>query len=151
LSDTGDVRREEVDAVTVEVAARPVVMLSGAWVGVPGQDLRVAQRNAGVQGIGDRGVTQRVRADVSRDLCHRRDSDHHPVGVATVDGISRVRPKHQRSRRPIAAARLESPEYRDGDRHGRWLVAFADQMKHPVPAQGFAVVLDPYGRSLRRA
>jgi hypothetical protein len=30
------------DAVTVEVPAGAVVVLSGAWVGVPSEDLRVA-------------------------------------------------------------------------------------------------------------
>jgi hypothetical protein len=44
-----------VDAVAVEVAAGSVVVLGGAWVGVPGEDLRVSQGDAGVQGIGDGG------------------------------------------------------------------------------------------------
>ncbi len=39
----------------VEVAAGAVVVLGGARVGVPGQDLRVTERDAGVQGVGDRG------------------------------------------------------------------------------------------------
>ena len=38
----GDVGSEEVDAVAVEVAAGPVVVLGGSWVGVPSEDLRVA-------------------------------------------------------------------------------------------------------------
>lgn len=40
--DAGDVGSEEVDAVPVEVAAGAVVVLGGAWVGVPGQDLGVS-------------------------------------------------------------------------------------------------------------
>ena len=55
----------------VEVAAGAVVVLGGAGVGVPGEDLGIAQRHSGVQGVGDRGVTQRVGADVPRDLCGR--------------------------------------------------------------------------------
>ena len=35
-------KREEVDAVSVEVASGAVVVLGGAWVSVTGQDLRVA-------------------------------------------------------------------------------------------------------------
>src|SRR5262245_17809236 len=38
-SDAGDVGGEEVDAVTVEVAAGAVVMFGGPGVGVAGQDL----------------------------------------------------------------------------------------------------------------
>jgi hypothetical protein len=49
-----------VDAVPVEVAAGPVVVLGGARVGVPSQDLRIAKRDTGVQGVGDRRMTQRV-------------------------------------------------------------------------------------------
>jgi len=41
--------------VAVEVAAGSVVVLGGAGVGVPGQYLGVAQRDAGVQGVGDGG------------------------------------------------------------------------------------------------
>ena len=39
--DAGDVGGEQVDAVAVEVAAGAVVVLGGAWVGVPGEDLRI--------------------------------------------------------------------------------------------------------------
>ena len=51
--------------MSVEVAAGAVVVLGGSWVGVAGEDLRVTERHAGVEGVGDRGVTQRVRADVA--------------------------------------------------------------------------------------
>lgn len=43
-SDSGDVGGEGVDAVPVEAAACPVVVLSGARVGVAGEDLRIAER-----------------------------------------------------------------------------------------------------------
>lgn len=42
--------------MAVEVSAGAFVVLGGAWVGVPGEDLGVAQRHAGVEGIGDRGA-----------------------------------------------------------------------------------------------
>ena len=53
--DAGDVCGQEVDAVSVEVASGAVVVLGGAGAGVTGEDLGVAQGNAGVQGVGDRG------------------------------------------------------------------------------------------------
>ena len=49
-SDAGDVGGEEVDAVTVEVAAGTVVVLGSPRVAVPGDDLRIAERDAGGQG-----------------------------------------------------------------------------------------------------
>jgi hypothetical protein len=59
-SDPGDVGGEKVDAVAVEVAAGPVLVLGGAGVGVSGEDLCVPQRDAGVEGVGDGGVAQGV-------------------------------------------------------------------------------------------
>jgi hypothetical protein len=57
-SDPGDVSGEEVDAVAVKVAARSVVVLSGPGVGVPCENLRVAERDSGIEGVGDGGVPQ---------------------------------------------------------------------------------------------
>ena len=54
--DAGDVGGEEVDAVAVDVASGAVVVLGGPRVSVPGEDLGVAERDAGVEGVGDRGV-----------------------------------------------------------------------------------------------
>jgi hypothetical protein len=45
--------------MAVEVAAGAGVVLGGAGVGVPGEDLDVAQRDAGVEGVGNRGVPQK--------------------------------------------------------------------------------------------
>ena len=50
--------------VPVEVAAGAVVVLGGSGVGVAGEDLRVAKGDPGIQGVGNSGVPQRVRADV---------------------------------------------------------------------------------------
>ena len=44
--------------MAVEVAAGAIVVLGGAWVGVPCEDLGVAEWDAGVEGVGDRGVPQ---------------------------------------------------------------------------------------------
>ena len=55
-SDAGDVGGEEVDAVSVEVAAGTVVVLCGSWVGVAGEDLCVAQGHPRIKGVGDGGM-----------------------------------------------------------------------------------------------
>jgi hypothetical protein len=59
-------------------------MFGGPGVGVAGQDLRIAQRDAGIQRIGYRGVPQRVRADMPRDPRGLRDPLHHPVHVTSI-------------------------------------------------------------------
>ncbi len=43
------------DAVAVKVAAGAVVVLGRVWVGMSGEDLGVAERAAGVEGVGDGG------------------------------------------------------------------------------------------------
>jgi len=55
-SGAGDVCRQKMDAVSVEVASGAVVVLGGSGVGVSGEDLGVAQGDAGVEGVGNRGV-----------------------------------------------------------------------------------------------
>jgi hypothetical protein len=51
--------------VAVEILAGPVIAHRGAWIGVAGGDLDVAQVHAGVEHGGDEGITEhvRVRAD----------------------------------------------------------------------------------------
>jgi hypothetical protein len=83
--DAGDVGGEEVDTVPIEVAPGAVVVLGRSRVGMSSEDLGVAKREAGVQGVGDRGVPQRVRADVAGNADCLRDSQHDSVDVATVD------------------------------------------------------------------
>jgi len=85
-----------VHAVADEVAAGAVAVRGGAGVGVAGQDLRVEQGDAGVHGVGDRGVPQRVGADAPGDLGGLGDALHHPVHVAPVDRASGDRPQRQR-------------------------------------------------------
>lgn len=67
--------------MTVEVPASTVVVLGGARIGMPGQNLGIAQRHPGVQGVGDRGVPKGVWADVSGDPSDFRDPNHHAVAV----------------------------------------------------------------------
>jgi len=45
-----------VDTAPVEVAAGAVVVLGGARVDMAGEDLRVAERDAGAEGVRDGGV-----------------------------------------------------------------------------------------------
>jgi hypothetical protein len=67
-SDACDVGGDEVDAVAGKVAACAVVVLGSAGVSVTRQNLSIPERDSGVESVGDRGVTQRVWAHVSRDL-----------------------------------------------------------------------------------
>jgi hypothetical protein len=46
-----------VNSVAVEVASCAVVVLGGSGVCMSGEDLGVAERDAGVEGVGDRRVT----------------------------------------------------------------------------------------------
>ena len=68
----------------------------------------------------------------------------HAVDVASVDRVAGDRSQYQRPGGALAPAGLQDPQDGDGERHGSWLVAFADQVQHPVSAQGVGVVLDPY-------
>ncbi|HEX6336164.1 MAG TPA: hypothetical protein VFZ85_04355 [Jiangellaceae bacterium] len=61
-------------------------------VGVPGEDLGVAERYAGVESVGDGGVAKRMRADVPGDAGGLGDPGDRPVDVAAVDRFARVRP-----------------------------------------------------------
>ena len=47
-SDAGDVGGEEVDAVSVKIAASSVVVLGCTGVGVAGEDLRITKGHAGI-------------------------------------------------------------------------------------------------------
>ena len=104
--DAGDVGGEEVDSVAVEVAPCAVVVLGGPGVGMAGEDLGVAERHAGVEGVGDRRVTERVRADVTGDPGSLRDPRDHPIGIAAIDRIARDWPQDQWPGGPFATACL---------------------------------------------
>ena len=104
--DAGDVCGEEVDSVTVEVARCAVVVLGGPGVGMAREDLSVAERNASVEGVGDRGMAERVWADVTGNACSLRDARDHPVGIAAVNRLARHWPQDQRTGGPLAAACL---------------------------------------------
>ena len=129
----GDVGGEEVDAVAVEISAGAVVVLGGAGVGVAGEDLGVAQGHACVEGVGDGGVPQGVRADVARDAGGLGDPGHHAVGVAAVDRVAGEPAEDQPTFGALAAAGLEDPEDGDGQGPGGGLAALADQVQHAVP------------------
>ena len=101
-SDAGDVGGEEVDPVSVEVAAGAVVVLGGAGVGVAGEDLGVSQRHTSVEGVGDRGVPQRVRPDMPWDASGLGDPGDHAVNIASVDRLAGDRSQHERPAGPLA-------------------------------------------------
>nr|WP_239021785.1 hypothetical protein [Nocardioides jishulii] len=82
--------------MSVEVSAGAVVVLGGAWIGVARQDLRIAERDAGVEGVGDGGVTQLVRADVARDARDLGDPHNHPVDISAVDRLPGGRSQNER-------------------------------------------------------
>src|SRR5665811_763897 len=69
----GHVGGQDVVGVSVEGGAGAVVSHGGAWVGVAGGDLDVAQVDAGVEHRGDVGVAEHV-------LVHARQSDAGVVG-----------------------------------------------------------------------
>lgn len=72
--------------MAVEVPAGSVVVFGGPGVRVPDQDLRVTKWDPGVEGIGDRGVPQRVGGCAVEDQL-LRDALDHSVAVAAVDRI----------------------------------------------------------------
>jgi hypothetical protein len=82
--------------------------------------------------------------------CFRNPGDH-AVDVPAIDRITGERSQDQRAGGALAAAGLEDAQDRDRDGHGRGFVALADQVQHPVPAQGLGIVLDPDCGGLRRA
>lgn len=102
-----DVGGEEVDPVAVEVSSGTVVVFGGSRVGVPGEDLGVPQRDASVEGVGDRGVAQRVRADVSGDRCGPGDALDHPVHVTSINRLAGERTQDEGSGAPLASACLK--------------------------------------------
>lgn len=61
--DTGDVGGEEVDAVAIEIAARPIVVLSGSRIGMTGEDLRITERDAGIHDLDMEDVETRKAYD----------------------------------------------------------------------------------------
>jgi hypothetical protein len=132
------------DAMSVQVASGPVVVLGGAWVGVAGEDLGVAERDAGIECVGDRGVTQRVWADVPRDASDLRDPGNHAVGVAAVDRPTRDRAQDQQSGCALVAAGFQTRNTDTVSGIVAGLLPFAQQVQHPMVAEALCVVLDPH-------
>ena len=135
----------------VEVSSGAVVVLGGSGVGVASEDLGVTERNARVEGVGDGGVPQRVRADVSWNAGDLGDPGDHPVGVAAVDRLTRHGAQHEGPVGTFSSACLEDSQDGNGEWHGGGLVALTDQVEDTVPTQGLAVVLDPYCCGFGRA
>ena len=81
--DEGD---DDVGGVAVEVLASPVVDGCGAWVGVAGSDLDVAQRDTGVERSHDERRSEHVRVDVAKPGT-LTDRTHPPVRGAPVEAL----------------------------------------------------------------
>ena len=82
-------------------------MLSGSRDGVAGKDLRVAEGHSGVEGVGDGGVPQGVRADVPRDPGGLGNANDHAVCVAAVDRLPGDGSQDQGTVDALAAAGFE--------------------------------------------
>ena len=80
----GDEVGDDVGGVPVKGLAAAVVSHRRAWVGVTGCFLDVAERDAGVEGGGDEGVSQGVRSDSLADAGAAGDASHDPPGGVAV-------------------------------------------------------------------
>ena len=128
--------------MAVEVAAGAVVVLGSSRIGVSREDLGVAERNPGVEGVRDCRVSQRVRADVTGDASRLRYPQHHPVDVATVDRRTRHGTQDQRPGDAFTATGFQNSQDWDRQRHGGGLVALAHQVQDPEASHGLGEVLD---------
>jgi hypothetical protein len=81
--DSGDV-----GGVPVEGGAGALVAHGGAWVGVAGGFLYVAGYDACVEGGGDEGVPEDVRADRLGDAGPFGDAAHDPAGAVPVQPLA---------------------------------------------------------------
>ena len=109
-----------------------MVGLGGSRVGVAGEDLRVAKRHPGIQGVGDacrsecglmcRGMPAALAILVTIRYASRRSIGWSEMG------------RSQPPAGPLTAAGLEDAWHRDCHWHRRGLVALADQAEDAVPA-----------------
>jgi hypothetical protein len=90
-------RRDDVGGVSVEGDAGSVIAHGGAWVGMTGGFLDVAQWDAGMEGGGDDPVAQRVWSDSFGDPGSPGEATHDPSGGVT---IQPERHGHHRSENP---------------------------------------------------
>lgn len=62
-----DVGGEEVATELVEISSCALVVLGRSWVGVPGEDLGVAERDTGIEAAGNGGVARGHRVGTERE------------------------------------------------------------------------------------
>lgn len=84
------------------------------------------KRDASVEGVGDRGVAQRMRADVSRNPCGPGDALDHPLDGTSINRLAGERTQNERSGDPLTSACLEHSKNRDTDWHSGGLVGVGD-------------------------
>ncbi len=108
--------------------ASGAVVLRGAGVGVPGQNLGVAYGHAGVEGVGDRRVPQRVRRRGGG--CRQPSRSARPSGSSRAGRSACERgPQDEQSIGSFASAGLEDAQDRDGQRHGGGLLPWPTRGK----------------------
>ena len=104
--------------------ACPVVAHGGARVGVRGGFLHVAQGDAGIEGGGDEGVAQRVRADRLVHSGASGDAAHDPARAVAVHSLT-VRAQEDRSVEPFTDREVDRAGGTRGERDGDDLAALA--------------------------
>jgi hypothetical protein len=80
----GDEGGDDLGGVPVKGLAAPVVSHGGAWICVAGRFLHVAERDTGVEGGGDEGMPEAVRADVFVEPSGSGDAAHDPAGRVAI-------------------------------------------------------------------
>jgi len=144
---SGDERGDYVSGVPVQAGPRPVVAHRGARVGVGGGFLHVAERDADVEGGGDEGMAQGVRADM---LVYPGAAGSAPddAGSAVPFEPPAIWSGEQRSFRALADRQVDRAGGARGERDRDDLAAFAGDDQGPVAAFQ-AEVLDVRAGDLR--
>ena len=124
---------DDVGGVPVEGHPGPVVAHGGARIGVAGRFLHVAQRHAGVEGGGDEGVPQRVRADPLGDPGPARDPADDPARGVAVEAPT-VGPRKIGPSQRSPMARSIARAVRGASGNGDDLAALAQDRQGAVPA-----------------
>ncbi len=142
----GDEGGDDVGGVAVEVLAAVVVDRGGAWVGVAGGDLHVAQRDSGVEAGHDERCSEHVGVDVSEPALPADGADP-AVRGSPVEALS-VGPAKDRSLGSFADGEVDGSARARDERDERGFGALAEDLQGPVPAFE-AEVFDVGARRLR--
>jgi len=111
----------------------PVVTHGGAWVGVGGGFLHVAERDPGVQCRGDEGVPERVRPDGLGDPGAASDPVEDPPGAMPVQPPP-LCGQEDGSFAALADGQVDCPRRARGERDGDYFPALAGDHQGTVAA-----------------